>query len=235
MKKLFLVLASFLFVMIPQVQALTLENVSTINNSDSYLGGSPKIEGNGTNHVTVTFDAAKLKIVAAKPDIGRTIDAAWLGVKVVAPKDLEIAKLKAATYVNDPSTTEKSFWANQDSQKSENPSDEHFIYVYGAITEDILTKATKAKTAIEYSWTFDWDNDSTDDETVTIIVEPEDVTLTAKDNNDILWNEEKYQDLKPDNTLDEGPKTGDELPTLASLMFVSLATGGYAFKKLQEE
>lgn len=235
MKKIFLVLAVFLLVMVPQVSALTIENISVTDNSDSYKGGSPKIEGNGTANVTITFDAANIKIVAAKPSIGRTIDAAWLGVKVVAPKDVAIATLKEATYVNSPSTTEKSFWANQDSTKSESQSDEHYINVFGAVTKEKLEAATKAGTMIKYTWEFDWNNDDTNDQSVTIVINPENVTLTAKDNNDVLWNDEAYDALKPDNTLAEGPKTGDTLPTYAGLMFVSLISGGYAFKKFQEE
>ncbi len=233
MKKILVVLAFLLF-MVPQVHALTFENVTPLNNSDSYLGGTPKINGNGTNNVTVTFDAAQLKIVAANPDIGKTIDAAWLGVKVVAPKDVEIATLKTATYVNGGSTVEKSFWNNQDSTKSENKNDEHYINVFGAITEDILKTATENGSVIKYSWIFDWDNDDTDDQTVTILVSPEDVVLTGKDNS-VLWNAEIYEDLKPDNTLEEAPQTGDNITTYGGLLALSLIGGGYAFRKLGEE
>ena len=235
MKRLFLVLTLFLLVMVPQVQALTLENVSVLNNSDSYKGGTPKIEGNGSKNVTITFDAAQLKIVAANPTIGRTIDAAWLGVKVMAPKDIDIATLKQATYENGPSSAEKSFWSNQDSTKSESESDDHYINVFGAVTEDILKSATKEGTMIKYSWIFDWNNDDTDDQIVTILINPANIELSAKDTDTVLWNQDTYKALNPDNVLEEGPKTGDNIMTFAGLMVVSAASVGYAFKKLRED
>ncbi len=230
MKKLFLTLALFLLVMVSPVYALGFENISVLNNSDSYKGGSPKIEGNGTRNVTVTFDAAQVKIVDKDPDVGRTIDAAWLGVKVVAPKDVAISTLKTATYVSNGSE-EKSFWANQDSNKSESQQDEHYINVFGAVTEEHLTKATKAGTLIKYVWVFDWDNDGTDDQTVTILINPATTVLTAKDNNDVLWNDDKFDELKP---VVQSPATSDNLPINMGLMMTFLVTGIYATRKIAE-
>lgn len=229
MKKLFLILALFLMIMVPQVYALGFENVTVLNNSDSYLGGKPTIEGNGTRKVTITFDSALLKIVKSNPSQGRTIDAAWLGVKIVAPKDVPIATLKKATYVNNGSTVEKSFWNNQDSNKSESQSDEHYINVYGAITEEFLTNAAKKGAMIEYSWTFDWDNDGDDDQTVIIKVEPKNAVLIAINSNDILWNQDMYNDLKPDNN----PDTGDTILVYVGIMALSIISEIYAIKKIK--
>ncbi len=227
MKKLFLILALFLLIMVPQVYALTYENVTVLNSNDSYKGGKPTVVGNGTNKVTITYESALLKIVPKQPSIGRTIDAAWLGVKVVAPKDVPIAKLKEATYSSD--TAGKSFWTNQDSNKSESQSDEHYINVYGAITEDILTKATKEGKDITYTWTFDWDNDKKDDQTVTIVVSPKNVVLTAQANDDIIWNQDMYDDLKPE----KNPGTSDNLPIYLGIMSLSIISEIYAIKKFK--
>ena len=92
MKKNLISIVLFLFsiLFIPQVYAMNLESISIINASDSYKGGNPSIVGNGTNNVVVTYNAADLKIVPKDLDIGRTIDAAWIGAKIVAPKDIEI-------------------------------------------------------------------------------------------------------------------------------------------------
>lgn len=228
MKKLFLLVALLLLVITP-VYALTYENVSVINNSDSYKGGSPKIEGNGTKNVTVLYDATKLKIVPKDVDLGRTIDAAWVGVKVVAPKDVQIDKLKEATYIS--GGKENSFWADQDSNKSEQIEDEHYINVFGAITEEHLTKATKAGTMIKYTWSFDWDNDDNIDQTVTILINPETAVLTAQDSNNELWNKDKFEDLKP---VVESPATNDYLTAFTGLLFLSLIPGIYAIKKITE-
>lgn len=235
MKKIILVFSLFLLIMIPQVNALTFENVSVISNNDTYKGGSPKIEGNGTSNVTIIFDAAELKIVAANPSVGRNIDAAWVGVKVVAPKDIDINTLKEATYVNNTSSTKKSFWNNQDSAKTDNQSVEHYINVFGAITEDKLVAATKEGTMIKYYWVFDWNNDGTDDQTVTILVKPENVVLIAKDSDEVLWNQDKYNDLKPvENIVEETPKTGDVFPSiLVSIITVGCISGIYTFRKVK--
>ena len=233
MKKVFLVLALFLMILVPQVQALTYENVIALNNSDTYKGGSPRITGNGTKDVTITFNAAQLKIVESKADVGRTIDAAWLGVRVVAPKDIEISTLKSATYKNGGSTVEKSFWSSQDSAKSENKEDTHYIDVFGAITEDILKNATKEGKLIKYSWIFDWDNDKTDDQTVTIVVDPKNVTLTALDSDTVLWNEKIYNDLKPAEAT-KNPETGDNLIAYIGLSVIGFISGGLVFGKLRK-
>ncbi len=230
MKKLFFSLTLFLLIMVSPVYALGFENVSVLNNSDSYKGGSPIIEGNGTRNVTVTFDSSKLKIVEKNPDIGRTIDAAWLGVKVVAPKDVEISTLKTATYVSNGSE-EKSFWENQDSTKSESKEDEHYINVYGAVTEEHLINATKNGNMIKYTWIFDWDNDGTDDQTVTILINPQNVSLSEKDTNNEVWNADKFDTYKPNV---QSPDTSDELPLLIGFMTTSLMAGIYAARKIAE-
>ncbi len=233
MKKLFLILTLFLMVMVPQVYALAYENVAVLNNNDSFKGGTPKIVGNGTSNVTITYDAAQLKMVGADRDIGRTIDAAWVGVKVVAPKDVAIDTLRNATYINGSDDTKKSFWNNQDSFKSDQASDEHYINVFGAVTKDILTKAASTGTNIKYTWKFDWNNDNTYDQTVTLIINPEGVVLTAKDTDNVIWNEETYEEYKKDETINEGPKTGDELPLDLGIMFISLISEVYAIKKFK--
>ncbi len=230
MKKLFLTLTLFLLVMVSPVYALGFENVTVLNNSDSYKGGTPKIEGNGTRNVTITFDAAKLKIVEKDLDLGRPIDAAWLGVKVVAPKDVPIATLKQAKYTSNGSEPEL-FWSSQDSNKSESQEDEHYIYVYGAVTEEHLTNATKKGTMIKYTWLFDWDNDGDNDQTVTILINPEELVLTAKDTETELWNEDKFDELKP---VVESPDTSDKLPAYIGFMTMSLFAGMYATKKIAE-
>ncbi len=219
-------------IFIPQVHALTLENVTVLNANDSYKGGTPEIVGNGTNNVVITYNTADLKIVPADTGIGRSIDAAWIGAQIVAPKDIPIETLKQATFKSG-NSEDKLFWNSQDTLKKDydEQSEPHFINVFGAITEEHLKNATIANKMITYVWTFDWDHNGEIDQTVTMKINPTGVVLQAKDSDEVLWNFAKYEEVKKANEpkeeeskedeKDDVPKTGD-VYVLSTLAFLGL-------------
>ena len=233
-----IILIGFLFV--NPVWALTLEKVSILNATDSYKGGNPTIEGNGTANVTITYNTADLKVVAANRDLGRTIDAAWLGVQVFAPKDLEIATLQKATYKS--GSTEKSFWNNQDTPVANRDSKdkEHFINVFGAVTEEHLKNATIANKMLSYVWTFDWDNNGEIDQTVKVKINPTGIVLLAKDDDTILWNYDTYEKVRQEITEDKEEPEKDDVPKTSDIylytgmILIDLICLGYLIKQLRK-
>ncbi len=239
MKKNLISIVLFLFsiLFIPQVYAMNLESISIINASDSYKGGNPSIVGNGTNNVVVTYNAADLKIVPKDLDIGRTIDAAWIGAKIVAPKDIEIQTLKTAVYKSG-NSAEQSFWNSQDTPVDDrnNQGKEHYIYVYGAVTEDKLKEATIGNKMISYTWTFDWDKNGDIDQTVTMKINPTGIVLKAEDTDTVLWNFSKYEEIKQASEQkpeqDPAPKTGNTLTY--GFGFITLLLSGFAIRKFEK-
>ncbi len=236
------------FIFIPQVHALKLENITVLNANDSYKGGTPEVVGNGTSNVTITYNAANLKIVPADMGIGRTIDAAWVGAQIVAPKDISIETLKQATYKSG-NSEDQLFWNSQDTLKQDynEQSKPHFINVFGAVIEEHLEKATIENKMITYTWTFDWDHNGETDQTVTMKINPTGVVLQAKEDDTVLWNFDKYEEVKKANEekeepkeeekedkKDDVPKTGDVVGASAIAFMSLLLSGIYLMKQYRK-
>ena len=237
------------------VSALELSNVEVVSaGGDSFKSGTYDLRNENLNDITVIYNEADLKMVEPNPDIGRQDKAAWVGVKVSAPTDATLDKLKTTTFANGNETgiknSGKSFWTLQDTEKAlqdSAPANEHYIYVYAGITVDNLTAAAKKNTMINHKWWFDWDSDGVYDQTLTILVDPSRITLEdSGDTDTILWSEDNYNELKPEDTntnqqtpapkeenkLDDVPKTGNAVPmTYIGMILLGMGVAAYTVKK----
>ncbi len=198
-KKLLLLTFTFALsiIFIPNVHALTLEKVELLQPEDTYIEGTPKVEGNGTTEVTITYEQASFRMVEKDLSIHRDEDGAWAGVRVYAPKDLTNDQLQKAQYRH--STTEEQYtnwWENRDSKSKECEQDKIYYFdYYGFITKDILEQFAQTKSSFRYTWLIDWDGDKVDDQTVNLIINPQGMTLydlKKNNNNEPIWAEEEY-------------------------------------------
>ncbi len=226
---------------------MALQEPQVIEESDSYKGGEVDQEkSKNLDIITYTYDASKFVIVPANHEIGRDIDAAWFGVKVLAPTNVDNDKINSATYDNGEGTTKKYFAKNEDTATTDKTTaSKRFINVYGAITKDILTNAVKSGNPVSYTWRFDWDNDGKIDQIVNVKVQPKNLVL-EDEKDETLWNgtiaemvETQVKNETPaeettateESGKDSQPKTGEGIPmALVGMMTLGLA-GAYTFKK----
>ncbi len=239
----FMLLACLLVMPNVYAAAPTLEEVTPIFPTDATVNnGQPVVTKNG-NTTTVTFKAMELKMVAADPSIGRMGEASWLGVKVVAPKELTVDQLKKTTFRSvswkGTESTDKSFWQLQDTPQADRESQEktHYIELYARVNEEILTAATKDNKEIVQSWNINWAGDKSVVQTINIVFKAEDIISVEKTESDEkVWDETKYEEVKKEAAAEkakqkpvveteaeeENPSTSDNLLIYTSLSVVAL-------------
>lgn len=199
------------------------------------------VPGDKNDKVTVTYNAADLRILADKGS--RPVDAAWLGVRLM-PKDDQYTHYKVSG-----SDTVKALGTPQCHNR--------FIPVNADILEEAIEngEVVDGKYVI-FEKTFTWyksdagtDVDAPTTE-LTVILNVAKTTVHDKDNGEEVWDEEIYEAAVEANTpaedeeepaqsttkeeakKDETPKTGvvDYLPVLGMVAVVSLA-GAVIFKR----
>ncbi len=129
--------------------------------------------GDGTvKDVVLEYDSVTLNWSEAKPDIGRNRNGYWIGYKIVPPTQAE-ADTAYYTTTNDAGVTseKKSFKANRDGGPGN-----YYLEAWTFIDENKL--ANYSDTFILYKAEFDWKNDGSQVQTVTIKVNPKNVNLT---------------------------------------------------------
>lgn len=138
-----------------------------------------EINDTDQSKIVVTYNEITLEWSPADKTIGRTKDGWWAGIKMAAP-NLDASVLENATYesfaygTNEP-VKNKSFWKNQDSKETD---EQHYITLWTFVNEENLNKASStAEGVISTSWSFDWNNDGTNEQTVTTQISPKSVIL----------------------------------------------------------
>lgn len=148
------------------------------------------------NKTTVLFNnEIELDWASANEEIQRGRDGWWVGVNLTAPKFsddefydiLSKTKYQSKSYGSDEWKTVngKSFWENQDSDKTNTKENiERFITLWAFVDEANLAKAKKANENIKTEWRFDWNCENTypsdefdAEQTVAIEIDPSVVTL----------------------------------------------------------
>ncbi len=186
---------------------------------DSYITKpNPSITYDNAHNITMTYNSAKLKVVEKNTDIGRNVDAAWIGYVLTAPKDATKYK---ATYNGKTKTETIS-----------NGKVEDFV----AVTKEKLETVTKNNKSLVYTITYEWqkdkaavaaaqDDDSEEESTETIltqklnvVIKPEGVILKDKENKEELWNNDTYKEVKPakTTTTNKTTKKKDDTPTMGT-------------------
>lgn len=138
-----------------------------------------EINDTDQSKIVVTYDEITLEWSPADKTIGRTKDGWWAGIKMTAP-NLDASVLENATYesfaygANEP-VKNKSFWKNQDSKETD---EQHYITLWTFVNEENLNKASSTEEGvISTSWSFDWNNDGVNEQTVTTQISPKSVVL----------------------------------------------------------
>ncbi len=199
-KTLIAMFALLTFVPMIKVNALDFGKVDVLKAKDTI--GDPKVSGNQSADVVVTYEGVTVKMEDPVPPAKPTSEA-WVGVKVTAPSTIT-ADVKKAKYRNiaQPNQPIKSFWENQDSNKGDESDQTRFLNFWGAIDLELLKTAVEKGTIFYYAWEFDWDGDGEFEQKVTLKVDPAKVGLKALEEDKEIWNEiiyeteeEKYVDV----------------------------------------
>ena len=220
MKKTFVTIAMVIFVSVffttSIFAAANFGKVTDISSEDSAtLTGEVKIEGNETDNVTITYDAATLKILEGTDaqNGNRPAGYAWLGFNITKPDSVSPKEGNAKFRVN-----------NGD------PEDYTDGNYYFGINKDKLIQAVTNSKNMEYTYEFDWDNDGDYDQTVTAVVAPSKITLNDLEGK-TEWTPEDVAKYAPA----EAPKTADSFPIiLFGILSLVVGSGAYSVKFAKE-
>ncbi len=191
--------------------------VEGVTGKDSFQSGSDaKItsyqEGDQKVFV-VTYGAMDLKYVKENTEIGRTIEAAWVGARAYAPDgtDENINDITFRVLNSSGEWTEKKFKDFKDSKAAP-----HYIDLYGAVTKEKLEAVAKEgkDNLVVGTWEFDWNNNKKYEQKIIIQIDPQVVKLSDQ-KGESLFTPEKYNEIASQETM---PKTGDN----KTLLYVSL-------------
>ena len=213
----------------PLTHATTsLGTVSEAQNKDSVQEGTKAvINGADSAKVTITYDAANLKIVAADETAGRENEAAWVGFIITTPTD-------ASGKTNKVKINGVEYEADKDGA------------YYFAITKDKLDKGEPIVYTCEFDWNYE-ESTFTTDQIVTITIDPAVVKLISKESNDVVYDgpaiaeakkqeaqkqEENKENTENSNDNTKNPNTSDAI--ICSVIAITISAIGLAFtyKKL---
>ena len=191
-----------------------------------------------TGNITVTVDNVTLDWSPKDPSIGRTVDAWWYGLKMIAPDSsaeiLKHSKLKYQTYNSDHFSDPLSFWACKDSADSD-----AFQYVglWVPLTPAKLAEAKENGENLITDYWFDWDNDDTYEQKVRLIIIPGDgIVLNQVEQTGFRFEIENPVDQWTGQTFTNkavGGQAGDityEITQGEDIASINAATGEVTFK-----
>ena len=127
------------------------------------------VSGSGTGNALVLIENSKLSWFPADTSIGRNQDGWWTGIKVTAPAHAAIGNIqfrrKTATGWTEPMAfaPDNGTWDT--------------MQLWGLVTAEYLDQFIAQNRNMNYTWQFDWDNNGTFEQTVTMTVVPTGVTL----------------------------------------------------------
>lgn len=135
------------------------------------------VNQNATSDVEIKYDSATLEWAPADPDIGRNRNGYWIGYRITAPTDIvtDETTAKKATYktrsVTSPIWSEpKSFFDSKDG--------EWFLNLWAYIDEVTLDAYKDEEELTLQETQYDWTGEGTDVQTVSIVINPKQITLT---------------------------------------------------------
>ncbi len=216
--RLFLLIAVMMLSIIPNVfAATTYGTVKDITEAtgDSLTSGKGTISTSGDT-TTIRYDAATFKMLEADDDAAdgvRPGPAAWIGFEITEPDDKK----------------DSSFKVTMPDDKVEQIKAGSFKDFVG-ITPHNLEKVLLEGKLLTYKYSFDWDEDGTDDQFVIIQIDPEKVTLTPTEGEEESWSPEIAKKIKDEKNTN--PDTSDiNLFLLIGLLTAGGAGLAYYFKK----
>lgn len=202
----FSLIAVITFAIMPNVFAA--ENYGVVKDitketGDSLYSGQGTLETNG-NTTTIRYSAATFKMLEADKDASageRPGPAAWIGFEITEPTTDNDSKFKVTTPDN--KTTEIKSSSFRD---------------YVGITPENLKKVLLNGTVLTYKYSFDWNEDNSNDQFVIIEIDPEGITLIPTNGGDYVWSPAIAKAI-----LDQqNPNTSDiHLPILLVFLVIS--------------
>ncbi len=227
--------------------ALALGTVQDITNQDTVHGSENKptvtinpSDNTKVDKVTITYSKVNVKELGATSDTGgngtRPAGYAWVGFSLTPEKANESDRYRVTYYNDKEGKEETTGWEKLETNNK----------YYSGINAARLEYATKKGTPLTFVYEFSYNNsEPKTDQTITVIINPADVTLYGTDDNQVEWNEAKYEEVKEaaeaakakqeatkdDNALDNVPKTGSSLPiALIGLLGLATLTGAYSLR-----
>ncbi len=158
---------------------------------DSLTKGKGSIQTIGDT-TTIKYSAATFEMLEADKDAAdgdRPGPAAWIGFKVHEPEDGD-SSFKVTDPTNNTTQIKK---------------DEYSDFV--GITPTNLKNALLKGNPLRYSYSFDWDEDDTDDQFVVIEIDPKEITLQDVDGDSTVWSPEIAKNVLNQNQAN--PDTSD--------------------------
>lgn len=205
-----------MFTMIPNV--LAAENYGTVKDITEQAGNS-LTSGKGTlttkgDTTTIKYSVATFKMLEADREAAdgeRPGPAAWIGFEITEPDDDKDSKFKVTTPDN--KTTEIKASSYKD---------------YVGITPDNLKNALLKGTMLTYKYSFDWNEDGSNQQYVIIEIDPEGISLLSTDGRDTVWSPDIAQKI----LKEQNPNTAD-INLLAVFGLLALSGCGliYYFKR----
>lgn len=205
-----------MFTMIPNV--LAAENYGTVKDITEQAGNS-LTSGKGTlttkgDTTTIKYSVATFKMLEADREAAdgeRPGPAAWIGFEITEPDDDKDSKFKVTTPDN--KTTEIKAPSYKD---------------YVGITPDNLKNALLKGTMLTYKYSFDWNEDGSNQQYVIIEIDPEGISLLSTDGRDTVWSPDIAQKI----LKEQNPNTADiNLLAVFGLIAVSCCGLIYYFKR----
>lgn len=144
------------------------------------------IDDSEQSNIVVNYnDSFNLDWVAKDASIGRTKDGWWIGIKVIAPTGPEgytVSELKDSKFQTrfhgKTDWSDVNFWNSQDSDSSsDDESIERFVGIWDYVDESELNDAKNNGENIVSDFRFDWNNDGTFEQSVTLNIDPEKINL----------------------------------------------------------
>lgn len=136
------------------------------------ISGSADIAGSGTEKVTIKYNELDLKYFEADTSVGRDSAGWWIGMKIVAPNGMTEDQLKEVKFQR--WGEERMFWNVKDSKAAP-----HYFEAWFRVDKQVLKNTKEDVSIIDY--TFDWNNDGTAEQTISVFVVPDKIKLDNKD------------------------------------------------------
>lgn len=193
----------------------------TLNDKDGYqvypvLGTvtaftNGTVTGSGTENTVVQFANIALNWSPKDESVGRMQDGWWTGIKVTAPADMTAEELEKAFYnktIYNSETKKVLFKEVRDS--------ETHVELWTRLDRDMLEENVDKE--IVHTYVFDWDGDGVDDQTITISIDANTITL-----NRVACTDFTFADV----AMDKEVWVGDESYTNVASSQLSSGTVSY--------
>ena len=193
------------------IQVYPYEAMGTVTPYDASCEMVSSGKGTEEEPLTVSYkDSVTLQWSEANPDIGRTIDSWWTGLKIAAPigrsiHSLNKSQFKYLAYGKEKWTKAMSFWDAQDSDSNNANTIDRFAYMWMPVDKEMIAEAKAAGTTIDYEFLFDWEGDGIFEQKIIFAMDPDKIELDttnlyAADHTDPVVTDIEYYRNSQKNT-----------------------------------